>query len=99
MEAIYSNAAGHLAHFGTEATVLSLVIFASVALWVAFATKAVQPPAFARPYLQFAYNNFIKPHDAKVGDGQQSALESFYGKQVGLHTRIVDDPVFQLSSL
>lgn len=36
------------------------------------------------PYLKFAYVSFIKPHTGEVGDGQQSALESFYAAQVSL---------------
>lgn len=34
------------------------------------------------PYFKFAYVSFIKPHTGQVGDGQQSALESFYAAQV-----------------
>ena len=33
-------------------------------------------------YLKFAYSCFIKPHQANLDAGQQSALESFYGAQV-----------------
>ena len=32
-------------------------------------------------YVKFAYASFIKPHESG-GEGQQHALESFYGTQV-----------------
>lgn len=79
-----SSAAAHLKQFDADVVILSLAIFAGLALWVAYASKSGQLLGSAlTPYLQFAYNNFIKPHDAKFGEGQQSALESFYARQVG----------------
>lgn len=44
---------------------------------------------FATPFLKFIYASFLKPHTAKAGDGQQSALESFYSAQV----RVVEVPL------
>ena len=59
-------------------------IFVVLALLVGYATKSTQYVAELSPYLKFAYNNFVKPQGWQTGDGQQSALESFYAAQVGL---------------
>jgi hypothetical protein len=85
MESVHSQLLRHFDQVTVEVTLVSLAVFAVLALWVAHTSKSVQFPGFGlSPYLQFAYNNFIKPHDAKAGEGQQSALESFYAKQVGI---------------
>jgi hypothetical protein len=73
-----------LRQLGVETTFIALGVFAVVALAVAYASNSVNFPGFGMsPYLQFIYANFLKPHKSKVGDGQQSALESFYSAQVG----------------
>ena len=38
-------------------------------------------------YLKFAYSCFIKPHQATLDSGQQSALEGFYSTQVEFMSR------------
>jgi hypothetical protein len=85
MDMHFGNAAvTRLGYLTPELLVVSLAVFAGLALWIAVASKSGHFSKLAlSPYLQFAYNNFIKPHNAKAGDGQQSALESFYARQVG----------------
>lgn len=70
-------------------------IFVVLALLVVYATTSRQAIAALSPYLQFAYNNFVKPHGCQTGEGQQSALESFYAAQVGPYCR--EKCTFQLS--
>ena len=83
MEATLGLRSIHLAHLDIETSIIALTVFAIIAILVAHVTKSVNFPGFGlSPYLRFAYNSFLKPHDAKTSDGQQSALESFYAAQV-----------------
>lgn len=73
-----------LTRFNAQTSVIALAIFGALAVLVARVTRSVEFPGLGlSPYLKFIYANFVKPHEAKTGDGQQSALESFYGAQVG----------------
>ena len=73
-----------LSTFNAEIAILSLAVVAGVAFWLTLGTQSSRKAgSILSPYTQFAYNNFIKPHDVKAGEGQQHALESFYARQVG----------------
>lgn len=73
-----------LKRLDVETSLIALGVFAALAVLVARWTNSVNFPGFGlSPYLKFAYANFLKPHDGKTSDGQQSALESFYAAQVG----------------
>jgi hypothetical protein len=87
-ETILTMGATNMWQFDIKIVVLSAILFAGVAVVAAHGSKTLRASSFGplSPYLLFAYNNFLKPHDAKAGDGQQSALESFYARQVGCGT-------------
>jgi betaine lipid synthase len=90
MEAIFARVSADLWQYDLQIILVSAVIFAAIAVWAAYATNTLKVPSSRlSPYLQFAYNNFLKPHDSKAGDGQQSALESFYARQVGRDARLL----------
>ena len=92
MDAMLKTAATNLWQHEVPIIVLSAAVFVGVAAWTARGSKTfLLPTSGLSPYLQFAYNNFLKPHDAKAGDGQQSALESFYARQVGDCARLIDE--------
>jgi hypothetical protein len=74
----------HVTRLDSGTSLILLAIFAALAVLVARLTNSVNFPGFGlSPYLSFIYANFLKPHDGKNSDGQQSALESFYAAQVG----------------
>jgi hypothetical protein len=89
MDAILTQAATNLWQIDLQVILLSAGVFAGIAIWAARASKVSLSSTGISPYLLFAYNNFLKPHDSKAGDGQQSALESFYARQVGTGARLV----------
>lgn len=96
MDAQLADVVAQLKRYDAEIILLSGAVFAGLAVWTTLSSKVLQNGLGLTPYVQFAYNNFIKPHDAKAGEGQQSALESFYARQVG-HQRAVHVNVYQLS--
>lgn len=60
-----------------------LVVLAVVFSVVIASTQNIKAGnSFLSPYLRFAYVSFLKPHTGRNGEGQQSALESFYSAQV-----------------
>lgn len=68
---------------------LGIAFFVLIALVASYLELNVStsPDKFSlTPYLKFAYASFLKPHTGQVGDGQQSALESFYAAQVSFVT-------------
>jgi betaine lipid synthase len=84
MDVLSRSRSLELTHFSPETSLIALAIFGLLAVLVAFVTRSSDFPGLGlSPYLKFVYANFVKPHDAKTSDGQQSALESFYGAQVG----------------
>lgn len=58
------------------------VLLALVAPYLELSSSVTLDKFVLTPYFRFAYASFIKPHTGHVGDGQQSALESFYAAQV-----------------
>lgn len=84
MDSLPGLSSVHVTRLDSGSSLILLAIFAALAVLVARVTNSVNFPGFGlSPYLNFAYANFLKPHEAKEGDGQQSALESFYAAQVG----------------
>lgn len=84
MDSLPKLSSVHVTSLDSSSILILLATFAALTVLVARVTQSVNFPGFGlSPYLNFAYVNFFKPHDAKEGDGQQSALESFYAAQVG----------------
>lgn len=76
-------------HIDPETGILVVGVGIAFFVLLALVTPYLQPStSISRdkfsltPYLKFAYVSFIKPHTGEVGNGQQSALESFYAAQV-----------------
>lgn len=62
--------------------IVFFLLLALVAPYLELSSSVSWDKFVLTPYLKFAYVSFIKPHTGRVGEGQQSALESFYAAQV-----------------